>query len=405
MSIDFSQNRPHRSQQPRSASANFVGRIAGQSALLLAGFATAQGASFLRNALIGRYLSPTDFGIAASITLALQLVEILSDLGADRLIVRSEDGDTPAMMATVHAVLLTRGFLTAALLYTVAAPLTAFLRITESLWAFEIIALVPAIKGFMHIDCRRRQRHLDNRPFLLVDSATQVAALLLAIPIITLTESYAAIVWIMLFQSVLAVTTSHLVATRPYQISLDTSILKRLILFGYPILLSAFPLVAVYQGERLLVGRMFGMGELAAYSAAFMITMVPSLIAAKIGQAVMLPLLSAVQKQRRIFAQRFQVMCEIAVAAAAGYLMLFIVAGDKILTLTFGPNYSDMGALLTCFALMWALRIVQAVPGMAMMAKGKTGPLLSSPKLVRRSCCLCCQLYRSNAGYSRSVFR
>ena len=90
-------------------------------------------------------------------------------------------------------------------------------------------------------------------------------------------------------------------------------------------------------------------------------------------------------------------MCEIAVAAAAGYLMLFIVAGDKILTLTFGPNYSDMGALLTCFALMWALRIVQAVPGMAMMAKGKTGPLLTAG--IIRALALIPAIILVNQGY------
>ena len=51
-------------------------RVAGQGMLLFAGFGLAQGCSFARNALLGHLLSKSDFGIAATITLTLQLLEM-----------------------------------------------------------------------------------------------------------------------------------------------------------------------------------------------------------------------------------------------------------------------------------------------------------------------------------------
>ena len=67
-------------------------RIAGQGMLLFTGFGAAQALSFVRNALIGHALSKGDFGIAAAITILLQMVETLSDLGSDRMILRIEQG-------------------------------------------------------------------------------------------------------------------------------------------------------------------------------------------------------------------------------------------------------------------------------------------------------------------------
>lgn len=80
--------------------------------MLSGGFAAAQLCSFLRNALIGYALSKGDFGIAATITLVLQMLETLSDLGADRLLVQATDGDKPAMMAAAHTTLVQFGSFT-----------------------------------------------------------------------------------------------------------------------------------------------------------------------------------------------------------------------------------------------------------------------------------------------------
>ena len=84
-------------------------RVARQGALLFSGFALAQAMSFARNAIVAHWLSKGDFGIAAAILLLLQLLETLSDLGADRLIVQARDGEEPRLIATAHATLVLRG--------------------------------------------------------------------------------------------------------------------------------------------------------------------------------------------------------------------------------------------------------------------------------------------------------
>ncbi len=353
-----------------------ITRIGGQGALLMAGFAGAQGCSFLRNALLGHWLSQGDFGIAAAITLMLQLVDTLSDIGADRLIIQAPDGEAPGLQATAHATLIARGAITSLLLLLAAAPTTAYFGIPEATWAFQAIALVPLVKGFIHLDARRYQRALRNRPQVLIELLPQLSALLLTIPVLFHSPNYSAVVWLALTQAAIALVVSHALSERTYTVVLNKQYLDRLIRFGWPIWLSAFPLVAVYQGDRMIVGGLLSIEDLAAYTTAFMITMVPGLLAARVGNALMLPLLSEVRAHRLQFRQRYKMMFELISILATTYLAFFIAAGGSLLPIVFGPNYEDLGAIVACLAAMWALRMLQSVPGMALMAKGDTQPLL-----------------------------
>lgn len=362
-------------------------RLGRESLILSVGFATAQLCSFLRNAIMGYALSKGDFGIAATITLVLQMLETLSDLGADRLLVQATDGDDVRLMAAAHTTLVIRGLLTAGLIYVSAGVAAGFFDIPKARGAFEAAALVPMIKAFMHLDSRRQQRSLQNRNFVLIEVVPQLLSLAATMPALALIGGYQTVVWIAVLQALLSVATSHVVSGRRYLVGFQPEYMNRLIAFGWPIWLSAFPLIMVYQGDRIIIGRMLGMDSLAGYSAAFMVAMVPGLLAAKVGHALMLPLLSAQRGNPQSFQNRYVMMCEGASIAASIYLVAFVLAGGLLLPLTFGSQYLGLGIVIGWLAAMWSLRMVQAVPGMALLAIGDTRPLLTAG--ILRASALC----------------
>ena len=351
-------------------------RIAGQGALLLSGFALSQALSFLRNAIIAYTLSKGDFGIAATITLALQMLETLSDLGADRLIVQARDGEDPALIAAAHTVLVLRGFLTGAILFVSAGAVARVFGIEHARHAFELAALVPVIKGFVHLDQRRQQRQLRNGASMIVEVVPQLAIVLATWPLLRWWPSFEPVVWLALGQAAVTLIASHAVAERGWRLGFDRRLLARLLAFGWPIWLSAFPLLAVFQADRVIVGSLHGVEALAGYTGAFMVTMVPGLIAAKIGHALMLPVFSEARADRALLLKRFTLASEATAVLAAMYLVVFAVSGGAVLPLAFGPNYTGLADLVTCLALMWTVRMVQTVPGMALMSGGETQPLL-----------------------------
>ncbi|MGL4394978.1 MAG: oligosaccharide flippase family protein, partial [Hyphomicrobium sp.] len=130
------------------------------------------------------------------------------------------------------------------------------------------------------------------------------------------------------------------------------------------------------QGDRFIIAHASGMESLAAYTSAFMITMVPGLIAARVGHALMLPLFASAVHTHARLDRPFTYMAEITTLCAALYLIVFIVAGEAIVPLVFGAHYGGLGAVTAWLAVMWAMRMVQAVAGMALMASGETKPFL-----------------------------
>ena len=154
--------------------------------------------------------------------------------------------------------------------------------------------------------------------------------------------------------------------------------MRRFIAFGWPILLSALPLIAVYQGDRIIVGRYLGMEALAVFSAAFMLAMVPGLLTSKVCLSLVMPLLANVRTQRELFLQRLYMMTEAVVVIACAYLVFFALFGGYALGLAFGEGYSEFGPVLLLLAVMWGFRIIQAAPGTGLMSLGITKPLLVS---------------------------
>jgi O-antigen/teichoic acid export membrane protein len=342
----------------------------------MSGFAASQMMSFGRNAMLGHMLSKGDFGVAAILTLLLQLLDSLTDLGVDRLIVQARDGVQARFIATNHTALILRGLFIAALLLMGAVPVAAFFAVPDAAASIAALSLVPFIKGFQHLDARRAQRHLDNRPFLWIEVVPQAVALALTWPVVTAIPDFHAVVVLSVAQAVTALLVSHSVARRRYRAAFDPAIFRRLIDFGWPIWLSAFPLIAVYHGDRVVIGHMIGIEALAGYSAAFMVAMVPGLMAAKVGQSLMLPLFATARGDADLLTRRFAAMSEATTIVAAVYLATAMLLGGTLLQIAFGPNYAGLGGVMAWLAAMWAVRMLQAVPGMVLLSVGETRPFL-----------------------------
>ncbi|MEO0671169.1 MAG: oligosaccharide flippase family protein [Pseudomonadota bacterium] len=350
--------------------------IAGQTALLFSGFAAGQLCAFLRNAIIAHTISRGDFGIASLILATLQIIETLTDMSADKLIIQADDGASSKVVGTAQSFQLIRGIATAALILATAYPLAIFYRVPEATVAFMAVALAPLMRGLVNLDMRREQRVLNNTPYIAFETAPQMIALAATPLALWVAPTYAAVVIIAVIQAGSALLVSGLAARQTISFTWDWDVARRMLAFSWPIWLSAIPLVAVLQGDRVLIGRILGMEAVAGYAAAFLITMVPAAVVVKVGHALLMPLLSEVKADPPSFFARFKPMIGTAVALSLAYLAFFQIVGGLLLSFVFGPAYTGLHAVVALLALMWAMRMIQAVPGIGLMALGQTRALL-----------------------------
>ncbi len=328
--------------------------------------------SFVRNIIVARLLGPADFGIAATFALTLSLFEMISDLGADKFLIQSRDGDDPRLQATAHLWQLAREVLAAVLILAFAWPLSVLFGVPQAFWDFCCLALVPLLRGFLHLDLKRLQRDLVFRPQVVSELSSQVLAVALAWPLAWWLRDYSAMLWIIVAQSAVFALTSHLLARRPYRLAFDRAHLHALVAFGWPLLVNGLLMFGTVQGDRALIGAVYSMRDLGLYAAAFAVSLAPVQMLVSLASGIYLPLLARVQSTPAEFARRYAV-CAAMLALFAGLLAVgFVLAGPQALQLVFGAAYADAGLCLMLLAGAQSIRLLRVTTTIAAMARGDT---------------------------------
>lgn len=353
-------------------------RIVRQGGMLLAGATLTQLVGFGRNAILAYALSRGDFGIAAAILATLQLIETSSEISADRYIMQADAHDLDRAIDACHALMILRGVLCAVLIAALAAPAATLFGAPGAANAFLVSALVPLIKGFANLDSKRAQRVFDNRAAILIELAPQAIALAATWPLVMMSVSYEVAVALALLQALAGVAMSHAMAQNRWRATADRESLMTLARFAAPLWIAGLPLALVLHGERAIVGAAQGAEAIAGFAAAAMVAAALGAIAARIGQALILPALVEARDAHGEAARRLALASDLSAVAAAAITAAAVVGGAAIMTLLFGWRYADTGAVLACLVAGAAIKIFQAPVSLASMANGRTRVFVSA---------------------------
>lgn len=347
-------------------------RIFAGAAFLSVAQVAEQACVFARNLILARLLGPENMGVAATFAVTMSLLEMSSELATDRLLLQAKDGDDPALQGAAQLVEAVRGALIALVILALSGPIAALFDVPEAVWAFRALALAPLIKGFAHLDAKRLVRGHRYRPLVLVDLGSQALVTAAAWPLAWALDSYWAVLWLVIGQVCGSVLISHVVATRRYGWSMTGEAWRRIVSFGWPLLINGLLMFGVFQGDRLIVGVFYDMETLGVYSVAFALAMMPTMMLARVATPVLLPSLSRLTEDPERFAQRHRVSLELLTVGTLGYVCLLVGAGGSLMALLYGDAYRGAGAFIGAIALMQALRMVRIAPTLAAMAHGDT---------------------------------
>ncbi|TNE42340.1 MAG: hypothetical protein EP348_00235 [Alphaproteobacteria bacterium] len=337
-----------------------IGRVAGALSI------------FARNIVIARLITVEDFGIAATFSITMALIEMSSALGVERLIVQATDGNNPRLQATIQSFNVIRGMLIALILYAIAGPVANLFDLPELTWAYQWLAIVPLVNGFLHMDSARMQRDMVFGPIIWTEEGPKVITLLLTIPFAHFFPDYRSVLFLVFTQAISGVVISHVVVRRRYRWAWDRAIFRRIFKFGWPLILNGLLLFGVFQADRTLVGIAYGMEDLGWFSAAFTLTLFPSMVLANICRTYFTPMLSKVQNNQQLLQNG--AIATIKACILLGLLLCtgLALAGPPLLLLLFGDKYAEGAEIIGWLALMQGLRTVKAGPVIVAIACGRT---------------------------------
>lgn len=339
--------------------------------LILSGNLGSAAALMLRTLLVSRLISVEDFGIASCFVLALALVEMVTALGLQQQITQSVRGDDPDFQAALHGVSILRGAVAAVVLLALAHPLAWFFDVPQALWAFQLIAILPLLAGFTHLDPQRLSRGGRFAPCAIVGVLPPLLSLAAVWPLYLAFGDYRVLLFSIMIQMVLGPLMSHLMAQRRYRIRVDAEIRRSTIRFGAPIMLSGALMFLVFNGERAIIGNALGLEELALFSLAMSLTLTPALVMSRSMANLFLPRLAgarhSAEYQTLLLANmRSHLLLGVGLVAAVA------IFGGPFVNWAVGPKYEAAIPLLTGLALLQSFRVFEGGCAIAALAVGRT---------------------------------
>jgi O-antigen/teichoic acid export membrane protein len=330
-----------------------------------------------RNIIIARLLGPAEMGRATLLAVTLRMLEMASDCATDRLLIQATDGNRPSMQATAQGIEILRGGISGLLVLSLGAILPVLIESAPSLAAFTCLAVIPMLKGFVHLDFRRQQRKLEFRSAALVELSASLVSLVAIWPLTQVFSDYRIVLMVACVQAMAFVTASHLLAVRPYRVRWEHKKVSRFIAFGWPLAMNGLLMFLVFQGDRFLVAASCSAAELGRYAVAFQLSLLPVLILSRIGNSVFLPILSPAKADAVRFRSELK-------SGTVLTILLSILVGvgvftfeESVIAILYGPEFVVSSGLIVCLALMHSARLLRTMPSVAAVARGDSvQPLL-----------------------------
>ena len=326
----------------------------------------------LRNLVVARLVSPENYGIASTFAMSMSIVEMLSYLGLNQLMVIDKDGDDPKFQAAMQGFQVLRGLFSATVLFLIAYPYAAFLGVERVAWSYEVLALIPLINGFQHYDPHRQRRHLNFTPSVLANSIPAMVSVLVLWPLALMFGDYRIMLFALFAQAITMVVTTHLTAERPYRLTLDFTLMKRATKFGWPLLLDGALIFGAFNGERMIVLRELGVSQFAFFTMAFTLTLTPTIVLANSFQSLFLPNLTSARNDPTLFQRLSIASVESNLAIAVLLVMGTSLVGGPLAYALTGPKYVSILPILVPIAILQAIRVAKNGGNTVALACGKS---------------------------------
>lgn len=331
---------------------------------------------FGRNIVVARLLPPEQFGIALTLVTVISALDAVSELGVELFLIRSPKASETSLQSTLHTILIARGFVAAAAIVLLAAPIANLFGVPEVAQAYRWLALVPAIRGFMHLDVRRFEKEFRYWPGIIANFMAIGAGTLAAAVLVILTRSYWAMLLAYIVQYLVLVGAYHYFAERRYELSYQPAHVRDLMRYGGPLLLNGILLFGLAQGDRLFIGSALSVTELAHYGVVSVLTTGLTSVVMRMTGALYLPLLSAFEVRSDGYARRYEVCGAITTLLALATATGFSILGDWIVLVAFGPQYRAAPLLVTSLSLQAAFRMLRSWPQISFLSSASTQYLL-----------------------------
>ena len=326
----------------------------------------------VRMLILSHTLSLAELGFASALAASLALFEGVTDFAIYRFAFTSPRDQYDDAMSGAHGLAVTRSFVVGALAVAT-APLVAWLLSLPNDWpSFAMLGGVIAIRGFENYAPRVAERDYRYGAQLTVTASAAFVTIAVLILWVHRWPSHTAVLASFFSQSLAIVVVSNLVAKSRWRPTFFTQQYYAAFRFGYPLAANQLGL-SISQADRLIVGALLGMTDLAIYSIVTLVTQVSIALLGRVTSTVTLSLFFNSIDKASLYAARIRLASTLLPLVFALYTVSILTLLNILTPVVFGSRFSVTAPVLVLLALSAFVRLLRGDPfASALLVSGRT---------------------------------
>ncbi len=335
-------------------------RALGSGAWTMANFGLGQIMRLGSNLILTRILSPDDFGLMALVTSFLIGLSMFSDVGFGASIMQSKRGDDPDFLDTIWTLKIVRGFLIFLTAVAMAWPLAVFYDAPLFGWVFPVAATSMIVGGFLPTRIDSTARHLLVGRLTVIELGNQLIGILITVVAALILQSVWALVWGNVLGALAQLLTFRLfLPGHRNRFRMEPEARAEVMKFGKWILFSTICGFLLFQGDRIILGRVLTLHELGIYNIGLFLATVPVMLGNAIGGRLFIPMYR--EHSPALGPEHARILAR----TRAGLTALLMVAaitlawvGPPLVGLLYDARYAAAGGILVAIACVQMLQLI-----------------------------------------------
>jgi len=326
---------------------------------------------FASNLVLTRLLFPEAFGLMATAMLTMTLVQIFSDTGVKTALIQHPKGDTPAFIDTSFLIALGRSLILFLLLIVSINTIAKFYtqpELVPILWTMSIAFIA---EGFINPALPLLIKKLRIEKQVIYSVGTQLAGFLTTLVLVFSLRSVEALALGYALTSIYRVIGSYLVISYRPKFSWNREAGIALLHFGKYIILNTMIGWAVFNVDRMAIGKLLGMEQLGYYNIALFIGVFISDILVQVFAQSYFPAVSTIANQLTKVQGVFEKANSTIIALVAPFVMLLVLFSGEVISILYDPRYMLAGTALFWISLRSLIQILINIQSGTLLALGR----------------------------------
>lgn len=323
------------------------------------------------NLVLTRLLYPEAFGLIATASVVLAMVQLFSDTGTHAALIQNPRGNETRYINTAWMINVLRSFFLFIVMLILMQPLAEFYQQPTLRGLLMVMSFTLLISGFNNPALPMVIRKLDIKKQVTYELGAQVLGFICTLVLAWLLRSVWAMAFGYLAVGIFRLIGSYLVLPyRPrFQWSREAG--KSLIHFGKYIFLNTLITWATLNLDRLMIGKLLDMETLGLYNIGLQLGVMIEALMTQIFSQSFFPAMSSVAGDRGKVLQIYRSASRMLVGTAIPILLMMLLFASDVIAILYEPRYELAALAMSWIAIRGIFHTFGIVQSCTMISLGK----------------------------------